>query len=66
MDATNRLPLREREDVDVVFKVFIVIAKTLPAKAGFIEAEGVDHRAHRAIENEDSLGEQITEQVATI
>ena len=41
-----------------------VIAEPLAAELGVGQLEALDHRAHRAVEDEDALGEQLVEGVA--
>jgi hypothetical protein len=38
-----------------------VVGQALAAKIGFGRVAALDHGSHRAIENEDSLGEQLFE-----
>ena len=66
MNAADRIPLGEREDVDVVLQIFVVIAKAVSAKARFIEPQRVDHRAHRAIEHENPPGQEVAEHITPV
>ena len=61
MDVFDRLGLRDAQDVDQVPQIFGMLGELLAAKIGFGELERVDHRAHRAVEHEDSLCEQTVE-----
>ena len=50
--------MREAEDVGEVLEVFVVLGKALAADRSLVEAEGLDLRAHRAVEHENPLGKQ--------
>lgn len=66
MNAANRVPLRERKDIDVVLEVTVVIPKPLSAEASLVEAERVHHRAHRTVEDENPLAEKVAKKASTI
>ena len=46
---------REAEDVGEVLQVLVVVGEALAADGGLVEPQGLDLRAHRAVENENPL-----------
>ena len=58
VDSPDGIPLRQHEDVDAVFQVLGMVAKSLTPKSLFVEGKGVDHRSHGAVENGDAVGQQ--------
>ncbi len=50
--------MRQAEDVGEVLEVFVVVGEALAAHGPLIEAEGLNLRAHRAIQQQDAFGEQ--------
>ncbi len=59
MDADNRLGLRDRKQVITALQVAVMRGELRAAIFGLAEAELLDHRAHRAVENGDPLGEEL-------
>ena len=60
------LRVRQAEDIGEILEVLVMAGKSLAAHGPFIQAEGLDLRAHRAIEQQDALGEQRFELVGFI
>ena len=65
VDVADRVPLRERQDVDAVLQVAVVVGEPGSAKAGLVEGQLVHHRAHGAVEDGDPVGEDGTEEIGT-
>jgi hypothetical protein len=65
VDTTNGIRLRERQDVDAVLEIAVVVGKPLAAEAPLVERQGVHHRAHRPIEHEDPPVKERAQQVVT-
>jgi len=47
----------QAKDVGEVFEVFVVIGEAIAPHRAFVEAEGLNLRAHRAIQQQDALGQ---------
>ena len=58
MDVGYRLRMRQAKNVGEILEVFMMARKPLAADGGFVQAEGLNLRAHRAIEEKDALCEQ--------
>ena len=58
MDALDHVGAGQHEDVVVALEVAAVITETLAAEVGLLEPVALDHGAHRAVEDEDALGEE--------
>ena len=64
MDVLDRGGVGDRQDVGAAFQRVRVIAEPLAAPQLFVrEAQALHHRPHRAIEDDDAAGQQITEGV---
>ena len=59
VDVPDRVPLREDQDVDAVLQVARVVAERGPAKPTLVQSQGVHHRAHRPVQDNDTLGQQV-------
>ncbi len=59
MDGLDDLGLREAEQVVVALQVLRRILKPVPAKGGLVQCVGLDHGAHRAVENDNALAQQV-------
>ena len=55
MHAADHVRAREHEQIVVAAQVVRVTGESLPAEVRFREAVALDHRAHRAIEDEDAV-----------
>ncbi len=66
MDVRDLCRVREAEDVGEVLEVFVMAGEPLAADAALVEPEGLNLRAHRAIEHQDPLREQRIEQVGFV
>ena len=58
VNRRNDVGASEDENVIVAFEILFVIGELGAAKVGLAEAVALDHRAHRAIEVHDALGER--------
>ena len=58
MDPPDQVGLREGEQVVVAAQLVREILEALAAILGFRQLLALDHRTHRAIEDEDAFGEQ--------
>ena len=58
MDGLDDLRLRQAQQVVVALQILRPILEPLPAKAGLVQFVGLDHGAHRAVENDDALAQQ--------
>ena len=61
MDLADHVGPREHEELVVALQVARVVAEALAAEVGLAELARLDHRAHRAVEDEDALGEDPLE-----
>jgi hypothetical protein len=61
VDLADHVGAREHEDLVVAAQVARVVAEALAAEVGLAELARLDHRAHRAIDHEDPLGEDPLE-----
>ena len=61
VDFRHQRGLAEYERFVVALQLRGMVGQALAAKIGFGRAAALDHGSHRAIENEDSLGEQLFE-----
>ena len=66
VDVGDRVRMRQAEDIGEVLEVFVVAGEALAADGGFVEAKGLDLRAHGAVEQQDALGEQRFELVGFV
>ncbi len=66
MDRAHHVGLRQREEVVVALDVMVMPGKAGAAVAGLIEPVALDHRAHRAIQDQDALVEQGGEFVGAV
>ena len=53
--------LRERQQVVVAFQVVREVLKRSPRYSASASAVALDHRAHRAVEDEDALLQRVVE-----
>ena len=58
MDGLDDLRLRQAEQVVVPLQVLRPILEPLPAKGRLVQLVGLDHGAHRAVENDNALAQQ--------
>ena len=58
VDPANRVRLRQHQHVDAVLEVFRMVPEPNASIPEFVQAEGVHHRAHRAVEHENAFGKQ--------
>ena len=65
VNATDRLPLRERQHVDAVLEVAVVTRESLAAKTSLVERQGMHHGAHGAVEDRDAIFEDGAEKIGT-
>jgi len=61
MDVTDRVGLREAEQVVVAAQILGPVGEALPAVLRLAVAEGLDQRAHRAVHHDDALAHQLGE-----
>lgn len=61
MDGLNDVRPGEAEEIVVAFEGVTMIGKALPAKVGLFERVGLNHGAHGTVDDENSLGEAVTE-----
>ena len=61
MDCTDDVRAREDEDVAVAAQVLGVVLEALAAEIRFCQLVALDHRAHRAVEDEHALLERQTQ-----
>ena len=61
MDRADDVRTREDEDVAVAAQVLRVIREALAAEVGLRQLVALDHRAHRAVEEEDALREGMAQ-----
>ena len=66
MDLRDLVRVREAEDVGEVLEVLVMAGKPLAAHAALVQPERLDLRAHRAVEDQNPLGEQRFEQVGFV
>ena len=58
MDRRDRVGLGQAQQVAVAAQVARVVAEALAAEVGLAEPVGLEHRAHRAVEDEDPLAQE--------
>ena len=58
MDRAHDIGLRQREEIVVALDVMVMAGKARPAIAGLVQPVALDHRAHRAVQDQDALVEQ--------
>ena len=63
VDFANHVGPRQAEQVVVALEVLGVIAKAFAAKVLLGQVVSLDHRAHRAVEDQDAMGELAMESV---
>ncbi len=61
VDLFDEVGAREAEQIVVALQVVGMGAQAFAAKVRLLQAEGLDHRAHRAIQDGDALGEERAE-----
>ncbi len=61
VDRADDIRTREDEDVAVAAQILRVILEALAAEVGFRQLVALDHRPHRAVEEEDALVERAAE-----
>jgi hypothetical protein len=61
VDLAHDAGLREREQVVVALEVARMVLEARAAIAGFVELVALDHRAHRAVEHEDALPDELVQ-----
>jgi hypothetical protein len=66
VDAGHHVGTGEDQHLVVAGEVAGVIPESLAAEVGLGEALGLDHRTHRAVDDEDALGEQRFELRAVV
>jgi hypothetical protein len=66
MDGLNNLGLREAEQVVVPLEVLRRILKPLPAESSLVQRVGLDHGAHRAVENDNALAQQALQRLRPV
>ena len=59
MDLADDLGLGQREEVVVAAQVLRVVGEALATEGGLVEAPVLEHRAHRPVEDDDPLAEQV-------
>jgi hypothetical protein len=59
MDFGDDLWLRQAEQVVVAFQVLHPILEPLAAVGGFVELVALQRRAHRAVNDDDALAEEL-------
>ena len=62
VNVPDDVRLRQGEQVVVALEVVRKVGETFAAIVGFAELVGLDHRPHRAVQDEDALGEQGMQQ----
>jgi len=58
MDPRDRVRAREDEQIVVALDVMGVPGEALAAEARFLQPKLLDHRAHRAVEDQNAIGEE--------
>jgi len=66
VDLADHLRLRQHEDVVVAFDVVPVAGKARAAVPGLVQPVALDHRAHRAVHDEDAPFEQRGDEVGAV
>ena len=66
MDRADDIGLRQHQQIVVAFQVVRVRRELGPAIVGFTELVALDHRTHRAVEDQDALLEQGGELGSTV
>ena len=59
VDFADDLRLGQAEDVAVATQVLRVVGEALATEGSFVEAPFLEHRAHRPVEDDDPLAEQV-------
>ena len=55
VDRAHDVGLRQHEEVVVALEVVVVAGKARAAVVGLVEPVALDHRAHRAVQDQDAL-----------
>ena len=63
MDLADDVGPGERQQVVVALQVVVVIGQQRAAEVGFVQPITLDHRTHRAVDEQDALGELLAEAV---
>ena len=63
MDVANHFWLRQREQVTIVQKALRRVLESLPADIRFRHAVGADGRAHRSVDDRDSILQDLFERM---
>jgi len=58
MDLPDHIRLREAQQIVGTTQLGLPLGETLAAKVRFLQPTGLDHRPHRAIQNQDALAQQ--------
>ncbi len=66
MNAGDHLGPGEHEQIVVAFQIARMITEALAAEVRFRQLVALNHRAHRAVEDEDAVREQIVEHCTNI
>ena len=66
MDAGHRVRAGQHQQVVVALQVARMVRQTAAAVVGLGQLQLLDHRAHRAIQDQDAFGEQAPQFVASI
>ena len=66
VDRLDRVGARQRQDIEVALQFVRMVAKARPPIVGVGERQALYLRAHRAVEDQDSLGEQRAEAAAAL
>ena len=61
MNVSDDLGLRQRQQVIIATYIAAIVSKSLTPIAHLIEAMPLDHRAHRAIDNQNALFDRSTQ-----
>ena len=63
VDLADHVGPRQDQDVVVALQILRMILEALAAEVGLGQLVALDHRPHRAVEDEDPLGEQGAQRV---
>src|SRR5688572_12126688 len=66
MDAADDVRPRQHEHVAVALEIVRMRRKPLAAKVFLLQLVPLDHRPHRAVQNQDALGEQFVELIGDV
>ncbi len=58
MDGLDNPGLRQAQQIVVPLQVLLPIPEPLAAKGGLVQLVGLDHGAHRAVEDDNALAQQ--------